>query len=368
MMNRMIVGNLLHRPMRSLISIVAIALEVTLILLIVGLSLGILNDNKQRQAGIGADVLVMPPGSSFIVGLTGAPMSIKLGAVLAKLPHVVSVAPVITQVSTAGTLEVIAGIDLKSYESMGGPFRFVSGGPFQGPDDVMVDDLFAKSKHVKVGDKIEILNHEFRISGIVEQGKGARKFLELAALQNLIGAQGKASIFYLKTDDPNNADAVVDEVKHVPGLERYVSASMKYYLSTMTPTNYPGMSSFINVVIAISVIIGFIVIFQAMYTAVMERTREIGILKSMGASKFYIVNVILRETVLLAVAGIILGVVVSVLARQGITYKLPLLRVIVTGGWIARATVIAIIGALAGALYPAYKAAQKDPIEALAYE
>ena len=143
---------------------------------------------------------------------------------------------------------------------------------------------------------------------------------------------------------------------------------MKYYLSTLTPSSYPGMSSFIRVVISISVIIGFIVIFQAMYTAVMERTREIGILKSMGASKFYIVNVILRETTLLAIAGIILGVLISIAARQGITYKLPLLRVVVTGGWIARATVIAIVGALAGALYPAYKAAQKDPIEALAYE
>src|SRR3954447_25089949 len=99
MMNRMIIGNLLHRPMRSIISIVAIALEVTLILLIVGLSLGILNDSRQRQAGIGADVIVMPPGSSFIVGLTGAPMSIKVGDILAKLPHVVTAAPVVTTVS-----------------------------------------------------------------------------------------------------------------------------------------------------------------------------------------------------------------------------------------------------------------------------
>src|SRR5215831_9702888 len=109
-MNRMIVANLVHRPIRSLISIVAIALEVTLILLIVGLSLGILNDSKQRQAGIGADVIVMPPGSSFIVGLTGAPMPIKIGDILAKLPHVKNVAPVITQVVTTGALEVIAGI------------------------------------------------------------------------------------------------------------------------------------------------------------------------------------------------------------------------------------------------------------------
>ena len=91
MMNRMIVGNLVHRPLRSLISVVAVALEVTLILLIVGLSLGMLQDTRARAAGIGADVLVLPPGSSFIVGLTGAPMPIKIGGVLEKLPHVKSV-------------------------------------------------------------------------------------------------------------------------------------------------------------------------------------------------------------------------------------------------------------------------------------
>ena len=66
MMNKMIVANLVHRPIRSLISIVAIALEVTLILLIVGLSVGMLNDARQRQAGIGADVIVQPPNTSFM--------------------------------------------------------------------------------------------------------------------------------------------------------------------------------------------------------------------------------------------------------------------------------------------------------------
>src|ERR1039458_7101549 len=197
MMNRMIVGNLVHRPLRSLISVVAVALEVTLILLIVGLSLGILQDSRTRTAGIGADVLVLPPGSSFIAGLTGAPMPIKIGGVLAKLPHVTSVAPVITQLTSAGTLETIAGIDLPSYESMSAGFHYLEGGPFQGPYDVLVDDLFAKSKHAKVGDTIEILNNKFRISGIVERGKGGRKFVPLNTLQDLIGAKleeiGRAS-------------------------------------------------------------------------------------------------------------------------------------------------------------------------------
>jgi putative ABC transport system permease protein len=367
MMNKMVVSNLVHRPIRSLISIVAIALEVTLILLIVGLALGLLSDSRERQAGIGADVVIMPPGSSFIVGLTGAPMSIKVGPILEKLPHVTTVAPVVTHVSTEGTIEVIAGIDLNSYEKLSGPFQFVAGGPFQGPDDCLVDDLFARAKHVKVNDKIDIVNHSFRVAGIVEPGKGARKFLQIGVLQDLMGAQGKASIFYLKVDNPNNADEVANEVKAVPGMEHYVVTSMAYYLSMMTTSRYPGVSQFIDFVIAISVIIGFLVIFQSMYTAVMERTREIGILKSLGASKLYIVDVILRETVLLTIGGIVVGVLFSLAARAGIDHR-STLRVVVTGSWILRATAIAITGSVVGALYPAIKAAQKDPIDALAYE
>ena len=368
MMNRMIVGNLMHRPLRSLISVVAVALEVTLILLIVGLSLGMLQDQRTRNAGIGADVIVLPPGSSFLAGLTGAPMPIKIGDVLAKLPHVEKVAPVVTTISSAGTLEIIAGIDLHSYESLSSGFHYLEGGPFQGPYDVLVDDLFAKSKHARVGDTIEILNNKFRICGIVERGKGARKFVPITTLQDLIGAKDKATIFYMKLDNPANADVVVDEIKHVPGMERYVVNSMASYLAAMSTGNIPMLSTFIDVVVGISMVIGFIVIFQAMYTAVMERTREIGILKSMGASKLYIVNVVLRETVLLSLAGIVLGVAVSLAARAALAHKFPLLQVVVDNGWMVRATVIAVVGAVAGALYPAFKAAHKDPIDALAYE
>lgn len=368
MMNRMIVGNLVHRPLRSLISVVAVALEVTLILLIVGLSLGMLQDQRTRNAGIGADVIVLPPGSSFLAGLTGAPMPIKIRDVLAKLPHVEKTAAVVTQISSAGTLEIIAGIDLPSYESLSGGFRYLAGGPFQGPYDVLVDDLFAKSKHVNVGDTTEILNNKFRICGIVERGKGARKFVPITTLQDLIGAKDKATIIYLKLDNPANAETVVDEVKHVAGMERYVVNSMASYLAAMSTGNIPMLSTFIDVVVGISMVIGFIVIFQAMYTAVMERTREIGILKSMGASKLYIVNVVLRETALLAIAGIALGIVVSLVSRAVLAHRFPLLQVVVDGGWIVRATLIGIAGALAGALYPAFKAAQKDPIDALAYE
>jgi len=368
MMNKMVVANLVHRPIRSLISIVAIALEVTLILLIVGLCYGIMNDSKNRTAGIGADVIVQPPGSSFLAGISGAPVSVKVADVLRRMPHVKVVSPVIWQIVTGGGLEVIDGIDISSFEALGGSFQYVRGGPFQGPDDVLVDDYIARQRHVKVGDTMEILSYAFRVCGIVENGRGARKFVPMATLQELIGAKDKASVFYVKLDDPANADAVVKEVKNQPGMENYSVLSTPDYLSMMTPSHLPGFRPFIGVVIGVSLVIGFLVIFQSMYTAVMERTREIGILKSLGASKFYIVNVVLRETILLALAGIVVGIAVSLLARLGIEHRWPLVHIDKSNDWMLRATFIAIVGAAAGAIYPAYKAAQKDPIDALAYE
>src|SRR3981081_864516 len=167
MMNRLIVANLIHRPIRSLISIVAIPLEVSLILLICGLANGIRNDSKNRTAGIGADVIVQPPGSSFLAGISGAPVPVKVADILRKMPHVTVVSPVIWQIVTGGGLEVIDGIDLPSFEALGGPFQYLQGGPFQGPDDALVDDYIARQRHVRVGDTLDILNDKFRVAGLV---------------------------------------------------------------------------------------------------------------------------------------------------------------------------------------------------------
>ncbi|HZS29503.1 MAG TPA: FtsX-like permease family protein [Candidatus Angelobacter sp.] len=367
-MNKLVVSNLVHRPIRSLISIVAIAVEVTLILVIVGLSLGILDDSKNRQEGIGADVMVQPPGASMLGLMSSAPVSIKVADKIRGLPHVTAVAPVISQFSTSGRVEMINGIDLNSFERLGGQFRYLEGGPFQKPDDVLVDDYFADAEHLHPGSKIEVLSHPFNISGVVEHGRGARKFLQLTTLQDLLGAEGKASIFYVKADDPKNASLIADEIKHVPGMEQFTVHTMKDWLTMMAPDKVPGFNIFINVVIGVALVIGFIVIFQAMYTAVMERTREIGILKSLGASKAYIVNVVLRETLVLALIGIALGIVISALAQRGIHLRFPTIQPEMTMHWIRNAILIALAGAILGAIYPAFKAAQKDPIDALAYE
>ena len=367
-MNRMVFANLVHRPFRTIISVVAVGVEVTLILLIVGIMLGILKDISGRQASLGADIMVQPPGSSLLMGMNGAPVSVKVAGRLMKMPHVVAATAVVTQTTISKSLEVLYGIDSQSFDSVTGGFKYLAGGPFQGPYDMLIDDLAAGSGHLKVGDTVQALNHDFRISGIVEHGKGARKFVPIATLQDLIGAQGKATIFYVKLDDPKYAEQVVQDIKNIPGMQQYGVHSIQEYLSLMTSASIPGLTTVINVVIGIAMIIGFIVIFQAMYAAVMERTREIGILKSLGAGKLYIVNVVLRETLLIAVGGVIVGIIFSYAARSGLRAHFQTLPVLISRVLLIKATVIALIGSLLGAVYPAIKAAQKDPIDALAYE
>ena len=367
-MNRLVIGNLLHRPLRSAISILAVAIEVAMILCIVGILFGQIEGSRRQQSGIGADLIVRPPNASFIAGVSGAPVPAKVADILRQLPHVAVASPAIQQLSVKTSVETIWGIDYASFNALR-PFVFLAGGPFQGPNDVIVDDIFARSgKQAAVGDTVQILDHPFRICGIVEHGKGGRKYLPIRTLGALLGAENNASIIFVKSDDPKNEELIEQEIHAHPGLSEYQVQTLAESLSQMTPAHLPAFTDALYTVIGLAVVVGFIVIFQAMYTAVLERTREIGILKSLGASQTYIVDLVLRETAFLSVIGIILGVVATFLLKKVMDVRFPTIPFPVDVHWIVYATLIALAGALVGASYPALKAARKDPIEALAYE
>jgi putative ABC transport system permease protein len=367
-MNKLVFANLIHRPMRSVISAAAIAIEVVMILSVAAIFLGQIDNNKIHTNGIGADMIVRPPNSSFINGVSGAPIPARNVEALRKLPHVAVAAPVIQSFNLAGSPEILFGIDYPSFNALR-PFVFLAGQPFQGPNDIIVDDVFAQTKPgYRVGDTIQILGHPFRICGIVESGKGGRKMLPIETLGALIGSEGKASLFYVKSDDPTNQEAIRQEILHTPGFQAYQVQTMHEWLSMMTPDHIPGFEIALNVVTFIATLVGFLVIFLSMYTAILERTREIGILKSMGASKLAIVTMVLRESVLMAVVGVALGIGLIYSIHAVLLSRFPGLFFEITQTWLIRASLIAFFGAVLGAAYPAFMAARKDPIDALSYE
>jgi putative ABC transport system permease protein len=128
------------------------------------------------------------------------------------------------------------------------------------------------------------------------------------------------------------------------------------------------LKDFTKVVIGLAVIIGLLVVFLSMYTAVLERTREIGILKALGASPGYILSILLRETILLSIVGTIAGIFMTYGTRSLMHVFVPTMTQVIVPDWWPIAAGISLVGSLIGAIYPGLKAARQDAIEALAYD
>jgi len=349
--------------LRSAFSAAAIGLQVFLILLIVGLTSGILSDWRARAEGVGADIIVQPPNSSIFFSFSSAVIPQAQVARIEKLPGIDEVAPVVVIVDTA-TLGVIYGIDYARFNGLSNGFTFLSGGTFSGPDDVIADDLAAQARKLTVGSNVSLMNRSFRVSGIVSHGKGARFFVPMETAQEIAGAQKRVSMIYVRSTG-NTEAARAALARALPG---YRIRSMAEYLSLMTSSSLPELRPFLRSFIGLGVVISFLVVLLTMYTLVLERRREIGILKAIGASRLEICWLIVAEALLLVVLGVVLGL----LGTYGTTALLhrtsPTLQIQITADWIFRSIVVAVAGALAGAAYPALRAAQSDPISALAYE
>src|SRR5438309_7341748 len=241
MMGELILRNLLHRPLRTLIGAMGIAVEVALVVLIVGLTSGLLTETAKRIEGIGADIMLLPANSSIFFAFGSAPMPIKIGDKLAEMKYVQSVAPVLFQFNTSG-VEIVYGIDQESFRAISGGFVFIQGHDLEGPDDILVDDIAAKTKKIQPGQNYRIFDHDWHVAGIVEHGKGSRLFVPLGTLQDLVGAHDKASIFLLKCTRAEHT--VMEEIRHL--LPNYTVRPLKDFLSLMTSTNIPGLQSFID--------------------------------------------------------------------------------------------------------------------------
>jgi len=191
----------------------------------------------------------------------------------------------------------------------------------------------------------------------------------MRTLQDLTGNTGKISQIFVKVDAHANIPAVIRELKAPDFLPDYNIYAMDEFVSMFTVENVGGLSTFIHVMVAIGVVIGFAVVLLSMYMAVLQRTREIGILKAIGASRWFILKIILAEATIMGVGGTIVGIGLSFAARALILALYPAsLTQAITPDWWPIAGLISLAGALLGALYPGLSAAAQDPIEALAYE
>jgi putative ABC transport system permease protein len=362
---KLVLANFGQRKVRTALSILLIAVPVTLMLTLVGLSRGYIEDSSRRMRGAGADILVRSPDSRAGATLSISNMPDKLVARLAQLPHVVLATGVASHLISGWT--PVSGINVEEFHHMSGPFVFVEGHTFAKPDDILLDTYFARQVHAHAGSRVNLMNHDWDVAGIVEPGKLSHAFLPIHVLQDLEGSQGKVAQIYLKLDNPDNTNAVIDSIKTL--LPDYKVWSIEELVSLTSVNNVPFLRPFLNVIVGVAVLIGAAVASLSMYMAIQQRTRDIGILKSLGASKLLILRSILMEALLLGLCGSIVGVGFSFLSRWLMEEIVPAsLPQAIVPGWWPIAAAVAMGSAVLGALYPATLAARQDPIEAIAYE
>jgi putative ABC transport system permease protein len=356
-------GSISARPLRSFLSVIAISIQVVLVLLIVGLTSGVVSEWGKRQEGVGADILVQPPNSSIFFAFSSAVMQESLGAQLEALQDVDVAAPTVI-LTEPKNLVMVYGIDYKKFNALSKGFLFRAGRPFEAPDEVIADDIITQTRHLKVGSRVTLLNHEFTVCGIVAHGKGARFFIPIRTAQDLAGAEKRVSMFYVRS----RGDVEAARAQILALLPDNSVRSLSEYVSLMTSSNLPQLRPFTRTMVSLGIVVSFLVVLLNMHTMVMERTREIGILKALGFSRFDVVRMLLGETLILTLFGTGLGIAITFLTQAILKQTNPGLTILISPSWIFAAVALAVFGAATGAVYPALRAASYDPVVALAYE
>ena len=243
--------------------------------------------------------------------------------------------------------------------------RLVDGQAPQNANEVVIDETKARNINYRVGDTIKPLgDQDYRIAGIYSPESGARVKMTLAGMQEALEANGKCTFIFVKLRNPDQIEEMAKRIdQQLPG--NTIQPTRDVFTSFEKSIPYLGV--FLRVLVGLAAVVSALVVMLAMYTTITERTREIGILKAMGASRGYIVGIIEKEAIVISVIGLIAGFAISLIAGY-LIHRAYGLVFEYSWTWASVAAAIGLIGGVLGALYPAWRASNLEAVNALAYE
>ena len=366
-MDNLVFSNITHRPARTLVTVLGVGVGVFLIVFTVGLAHGVLRERGRREANIGAEMMIRASGTMGLSGSQPFALPVAHAAELARVEGVRTAVPLgqMTDRTDSGFgVRLIDGIDYNSYSNMAN-LRIIEGDRLPASGDVaIVDEVWREQRKAKVGDMVQLYDRPFRIAGIYAPPGGGRIKIPLATMQEQVGSPDHSSSILVSAINPAQPDEVAERIHRAFPDDQIIFTRD---LPELYASGVPALNVFISVVVAIAAAISTLVILLAMYTTVTERTRQIGILKSLGMSNTSIAWVIEQEALFVSILGVALGLVLTFAARFAVM-RATSLNVEIELRWLLISLGIAVLGGTIGALYPALRAARQDAVEALSYE
>lgn len=370
----LILKNPFRNKTRSALSIIGIAIGISTIVAL-GLITAGMEDSVQTSLNQGGAEITV--SNSTNIGGSSALLDM---ALISDLKNISNVSDVVGQLSVSESGQSLAqsggrmmqtrayGIDASKLNLIG--IKNVNGSIYKNNSyDAIVGSGYSEFNNVSIGDNLTFLGHEFKVTGIYETGSMLADnsiYISLDTLQN-ISDTDKISSILVKTSEGTNNTIVSNEIKDNYGnLSTLTSEEMSSILDDVTDI----LNDASLAISGLAIIVGAIGVINTMVMAVYERTKEIGVLKSIGWKSKKILIMILGETlVLTTISGIIGSLFGILIAEIGVGFfGSEGFSLVYTPGTFILAFGITIIVGMIGGLYPAYKASKLAPTEALRYE
>jgi putative ABC transport system permease protein len=365
-MDNLVFSNMMHRPARTLVSVLGIAIGVLLIVFTIGLANGTMRERATREANVGAEIMFRASGTFGLQGSESFRLPVIMTEDLAKIEGVkavVALGQTSVEADTNTGSRLIDGVNFKEYAEMA-RLKIIEGREFSAGDEAIIDTGFQRQKKFKIGDTVKMWERDFKIVGTYEPAAGARIKIPLATMQAQLAAENQCTAILISVKEGSTAQLVADAIhRKFPDNQIIFTKDIEeLYMS-----GFPAMNVFLDVIVGIAAVISALVILLTMYTTVTERTRQIGILKSLGMSNARIAWTIAQEAMLISFCGVLAGIVLTILLRFALT-QITTLEVEISPLVLAITLLVGLAGGALGALYPALRAARLDAVDALSYE
>jgi putative ABC transport system permease protein len=394
-------ANLTHHKLRSLLSALAVGIGIMLMLVSKGLASGSIAEVDQRMQTVDAELVVLPAQDNIIF-TNGAPFRGIHERYLARQADdsgllAEAIIPVFFgQVQMGGQQQRLFGVDPEQMKVFLGSRRVLAGKLFDRarafaervhggalpPSDattqaygdyladgleLVIDERLQRVGGYKLGDEIQIMGQVFRIVGVIETGVAGRVFAPLQTLREIVVAgEQNASMYFIKLRVGCDAVKAADRLQAGLGTDARVELKSDY--GRLLRDSFKSVNLYMTASSGVALAACFLFILLTMYTLVIERTREIGVLKSLGVTRLGLVRLSVAEALYISIGGVAIGIILAFATQRLLAIWRPLLTVDLAAGQLLMALLIGVVGGTLSALYPGYRAAKLDPAIALTNE